>query len=143
MIIDTTYILPLAGVAVKTDLLRAIAENLLKGIDFGDLKVSLVSILELQAKASRLNVPPSRVYRAIDVIFRSLKVVPFYKCGIIEKAHELRKYPLDYVDRVILATAISLGEDLATEDSRILSIRRSVKKDYGVRVVTYDELICR
>ena len=112
-------------------------------MDFGDLKVSLVSILELQAKASRLNVPPGRVYRAVDVIFGSLEVVPFYRRGIIERAHELRRYPLEYIDRVILATAISLEEDLVTEDSKILSVRGLVRREYGIGVATYEELVRR
>ena len=59
MIIDTTYLLPLIGVDVRTDLLRAIAEGRTRRrIHFGELRVSLISIFELQAKALKLDVPP-------------------------------------------------------------------------------------
>jgi len=80
------YILPLAGIAIETDLLRAIAESRLRiKIDFSDLKLSLISIFELQAKASKLNVPHGIVSRAVDVILRAFEVIPFYRRNIIEK----------------------------------------------------------
>jgi len=52
-------LLPLIGVDVRTDLLRAIDEGRTRRrIHFGELRVSLISIFELQAKASKLDVPP-------------------------------------------------------------------------------------
>lgn len=51
--------LPLIGVDVRTDLLRAIDEGRTRRrIHFGELRVSLISIFELQAKALKLDVPP-------------------------------------------------------------------------------------
>ena len=142
MIIDTTYILPLVGIAIKTDLLRAIAERRLRiKIDFSDLKLSLISVFELQAKASKLNVPPNIVSRAIDVILRAFEVIPFYRRNIIEKAHELREYINDYIDCIIVATAVVLKEDVVTEDTIIISIRKIIEEKYNIRVVNYEELL--
>ena len=57
MIIDMMYLLPLSGIAIPCDLLKAIAERRTKvKIDFSDLKLSLISIFELQAKASKLSI---------------------------------------------------------------------------------------
>ena len=141
MIIDTTYILPLSGIAIPCDLLKAIAERRTKvKIDFSDLKLSLISIFELQAKASKLGISPKNVSRAIDVIFRAFNVIPFYDSNIVEKAHELHKAILDYIDSIILATAIHLREDLATEDSILRSMRSYVEEKYDIRMLSYHEI---
>ncbi len=142
MIIDTTYILPLARIGVRTDLLRAIAEGRVrKGISFRDLKLSLVSLFELQAKAAKLGIPPKDVAKAVNTILRSFQVVPFYRADIIEIAHELRKIFTDYIDCIIVATAIALREDLATEDRNILSHREELEKNFGINVLTYQDLV--
>jgi len=141
MIIDTTYLLPLARIRVRRDLLRAIADGNLKvDIDFRDLKVSLISIFELQAKAFKLEIPPNYVYEAVDTIFKSFYVVPFYKRDVIFKAYELRGMVDDYIDSVILATAIVLGEDLVTEDKLIHKVKSEVEKRYNLRVYCFDDL---
>ena len=102
VVIDTTYLLPLTRIRVKTDLLREIAEGNLKvKMDFNDLKVSLISIFELQAKASKLGIPSNYISKAVDVIFKTFNVIPFYKSGIIEKAYELHKVIDDYIDCII------------------------------------------
>ena len=141
MIIDTTYLLPLARIRIKADLLKAIAENKLKiKIDFDDLKVSLISLFELQAKASKLNIPPKYVSKAIDVILKTFNVVPFYQDKIVDKAHELHKVIDDYIDCIIVATAVVLKEDLATEDKIILSIKDFIEKKYDIKVVKYEDI---
>ncbi len=144
MIIDTTYLLPLARIHVKTDLLRAIAERRLKAkIDFSDIKISLISIFELQAKASKLNIPPKHVSKAVNIILRAFDVVPFYRDDIIEKAHELREIINDYIDRVILATAIAIGEDLVTEDTLIKSVKNMIEKQYNIKIMSYKDLVSK
>ena len=56
MIIDTTYLLPLARIGVEADLLLAIAEKKTR-LNMGDLHVSLISLFELQAEAAKLRIP--------------------------------------------------------------------------------------
>lgn len=59
MIIDTTYLLPLARIGVETDLLRAVVEGRVRrDVSLRNLKVNLISLFELQAKAAKLGVPP-------------------------------------------------------------------------------------
>lgn len=52
------YFLPLFDVGVKFDLLKAITEGR-ASIGFSEIKLSLISIFELQAKTSKLNIPPT------------------------------------------------------------------------------------
>jgi len=142
MIIDTTYLLPLARIKVKTDLLRAIAEDRLRDkVDFSDLKISLISIFELQAKASKLGIPPKYVCEAVNTIFKVFNVVPYYRENIIEVSHELYKELHDYIDSIILATAITLDEHLVTEDTIIHSVKDKIEKQYNTKILRYIDLI--
>ena len=66
--------------------------------------------------------------------------MPFYDPNIVEKAHELHRAISDYMDSIILATAIHLREDLATEDSILRSMKSYVKEKYGIRILSYHEI---
>jgi PIN domain nuclease of toxin-antitoxin system len=142
MIIDTTYLLPLARIGIETDFLRAVADGSIKvNLDFNDLKVNLISIFELQAKASRLDIPPEDILRAKDIIFRAFKVIPFYESDIIKEASKLNRTLGDYIDSIIVATAITLGEDLLTEDSIITRLKNSIRKEYGIEILSYRDVV--
>ncbi len=140
MIIDTTYLLPLAGIEVDTDLLRASIENRIN-LDIHEMKISLISLFEIQAKASKLDIPPQRVADAVDAILRNFDVIPFYRGDIIQYAHELKALISDYIDRIIIATAIALNEDLITEDKLIITHRDYLKRKYGLNILTYKDLL--
>lgn len=140
MILDTTYLLPLARINVDTDLLRAIADRKVSW-KLEDVIVSMISIFELQAKAAKLMVPTEFVVDAVKAIFGAFNVESFYRPEIIKVAYKVKKLIPDYVDCVIVATAIVLKEDLATEDSQILSNRGVVEEEYGVSTLSYKELI--
>ncbi len=142
MIIDTTYLLPLARIGVETDLLRAVVEGKVgREVSLQDLKVSLISIFELQAKAAKLGIPPRDVAEAVNVILRSFQVIPFYKAEVIEAVHKLRRVLTDYIDCVIVATAIALRENLVTEDQDILAHREELEEKYGIRIFNYQSLL--
>ncbi len=142
MIIDTTYLLPLARINVKTDFLRALVENGLRiKLDLSNLKINLISIFELQAKSAKLGVPPFHVYKAINTIFRAFRVIPFYKKEIIQVADELRRNISDYIDCIIVATAIVEHEPLVTEDKLILGIKDIIRGKYGIDIYSFDDLI--
>ncbi|MCE4610394.1 MAG: PIN domain-containing protein [Desulfurococcales archaeon] len=141
MILDTTYLLPLAGISVDVDLLRGIVEGRLP-LDLSDVKVSLISLFELQAKAAKLDIPVERVVKAVEAIERAFTVVPFTIPEIIEISFSLRKALLkDYIDSVIVATAIALKEPLATEDEDIHAIARVIEKKYGIKIYSYSRLL--
>ncbi|MCE4601944.1 MAG: PIN domain-containing protein [Desulfurococcales archaeon] len=141
MILDTTYLLPLSGISVDVDLLRSIVEGRVP-LDLNDLKVSLISLFELQAKAAKLSIPAERVVKAVDAIERAFTVVPFTIPEIIEISFSLRKAFLkDYIDSVIAATAIVLKEPLVTEDKDIHSIAHVLEEKYRITVYSYDGLL--
>jgi PIN domain nuclease of toxin-antitoxin system len=140
LILDTTYLLPLAGVAVDTDLLAAIAREEVD-LRFRDIAVSLVSVFELQANAAKLNVPAESTIKAVQAISAAFRVEPFRKPEIIEASYELRKIIPDYVDCVIVATAIGLKDDLATEDSLILASAEAINRKHGIHVLRFRDII--
>jgi predicted nucleic acid-binding protein len=141
LIIDTTYLLPLAGIGVRMDLLRAVVEGSIKGVVLDDLALSLISIFELQAKSAKLNILVNRVVEAVRVITSSFRVIPFHTQPIIEHEFELRGILGDYIDCIIVATAVSLGEDLVTEDTRILSQRKVLEEKYKIKIHSYKDLV--
>ena len=143
MILDTTYILPVAKIDIDTDLLTLIYDGKVP-LSMDDVKISLISLFELQANISRkYKLPPAASIDAIGVIRSTLKIEPFYNPGIIKAADTVSKYLPDYIDCLILATAISLKEDLATEDTKILGIRDRVRKEYGINLMSYKEVLNR
>ena len=142
MIIDTTYLLRLASLEIKTDLLTAIDDGIIS-VSFADIGVSMISLFELQAKVAKLGLPSKLAIDAIDTINNDLRVEPFYTDKIIEIAALLSKEFNDYIDCIILATAIALKEDLVTEDSKIRNKKNMIKECYKINVLSYNDLAQR
>ncbi len=139
MILDTTYLLPLAQIAIDTDLLAAAARGEVE-LRLEDVTVSLISIFELQAKAAKLKVPARSTAKAARAILTSFRVEPFFSATIIEASYNLRKLIPDYLDCVIVATAIVSREDLVTEDSLILTKSETIREMYGIRTLNFSAL---
>ncbi len=140
MIIDTTYLLRLSRVGINTDLLGGIEEGKVP-LSFEDICVNSISLFELQAKAAKLKLPPKLAIDAINVINSDFRVEPFYNPKIIKIASLLSGEFSDYIDCIILATAIVLKEDLVTEDTRINAKRKMIAERYGIKTVSYKELV--
>lgn len=136
VIIDTTYILPLAGIKVKRDLLKAVVEGRAR-LRLDELGVSLVSVLEMQAKAAKLGVPAMRVVKAVQAVFSTFRLIPFK--DVVQLAAQLSKR-FDYIDALIVATAAAVGEDLVTEDSEIHKAKDFVKS-FGVDAYSYGDVV--
>ncbi len=140
MIIDTTYLLPLAKIEVPTDVFADILRGKIS-IDLSELSVSSISIFELQAKAAKLGIPYKHIVKAIRFIMRHLRVIDFWDKDIVEYSFELRKLLPDYISCVILATAIKHDNELLTEGTRILKIRPHIEETYGTKIIRYSDLI--
>ncbi len=140
MILDTTYILPVARIGVDTDLLTLI-DNGTVNLPLDDVKISLISIFELQARSAKYKLPPKLVVNAIDIINSTLKVQPFYNPKVVELADLLSREFNDYIDCLILATAIALKEDLVTEDSKIHKKKEMIKGKYKINVLSYRDFL--
>jgi len=144
MILDTSYFMPLAKMAVSTDLLLAVGDNKTqpKGLSFDKVTLNSLSLFELQAKAAKLGINTSWVIEALDAISRFFRVESYNSPEIIEIASALRKdFFTDYVDCVIVATAVATGEELVTEDSQILRKRKELMEKYSLKILSYRELI--
>jgi predicted nucleic acid-binding protein len=140
LIIDTTYLLPLAKIGVDTDLLRVVAEGKTT-LEMDEFAVSLISLFELQAKAVRLGIPASAVNESIQSIVESFTLVSFSEPRVVDLSFELRREIDDYVDCIIVATAAAKREGLVTEDSRIWKKRRLIFERYGVQVSRYRDVL--
>jgi len=140
LILDTTYLLPLAQIAVDADLLGAVAKGK-ADLKFEEVTISLISIFELQAKAAKLMIPAKSTVKAVEAILTAFRVEPFHKPEIIEVSYELRKLIPDYVDCVIVATAVVSKEDLATEDSLILANTEAIRKKHGIKVLSFRDIV--
>jgi len=141
VILDTTYLLPIVGVAVKNDLLRAVVEGRVESITLDDLAISQISLFEIQAKSVKLRVPVERVIRAIRAITSTLEVIPFYSKPVIKYSFELYELLGDYIDSVIVATAISTRKPLITEDKLILSQKSTLEDKYKVKIYNYNDIL--
>jgi len=140
LILDTTYILPLARIGVDTDVLLAIAEKRAP-LKLDEMSVSLISIFELQAKAAKLRIPAEVVSQSIQTILDSFEVYSFSDPKVIELSFALRRQMNDYVDCVIVATAVAQRESLMSEDSRIWKERKSLLTKYGLNVSRYRDVL--
>jgi predicted nucleic acid-binding protein len=140
MIIDTTYLLPLARIDVDTDLLKAVVKGK-ANVKIEEMAVSLISLFELQAKAAKLGVASSTVSEALEAVSKAFRVIPFYEERVVEASFSLRRTISDYIDCVILATAIVSGENLATEDSLIHSKKGFIEKEYNVKIYSFSNLV--
>ncbi|MCE4614502.1 MAG: hypothetical protein F7B60_03110 [Desulfurococcales archaeon] len=78
---------------------------------------------------------------AVDAIFDTIEVIPFYENTILETSYQLYDTVNDYIDSVILATAVMRKESLATEDQIILSLKKEIKDRYGIDVFSYRDLV--
>jgi predicted nucleic acid-binding protein len=112
-----------------------------RGLTLEELKVSLISLFEMQAKAAKPGIPADRVVRAVRAVERTLTVVPFTEPEIVRIAFRLRSNLRDFIDCIVAATAVALGEDLVTEDRDIHSIAALLKEEYGVNVYSYRNLV--
>jgi PIN domain nuclease of toxin-antitoxin system len=140
LILDATYLLPLAQIAIDKDLLASIAKRN-TDVKFEDLTVSLISVFELQAKSAKLNIPVKSVIRAVDAIMSGFRVVPFYEPEIIDVGQRIRRMVSDYVDCILIATAIAKKEDLVTEDSLIQEKKGKLLRECNLKVVNFKDLV--
>jgi PIN domain nuclease of toxin-antitoxin system len=77
LILDTTYLLPLLGIRIREDLFSAIVSGRIQ-LKLKDIRLSSISLFEIQAKAAKLRLPPSKVVRAINTLKKKLRSYILY-----------------------------------------------------------------
>ena len=143
MILDTSYLLPLARIQITSNLLLAVNEKKTapETVSFDRMTLNSISIFELQAKAAKLAVSTSWVKEALEIIYGLFRIEPYNSPKIIEITSSLREnFFTDYIDCVIIATAVVAGEELVTEDSKILRRRTDLTDKYNLKILSYRDL---
>ena len=143
MILDTSYLLPLARIQITSDLVLAVNEGKIvpEKASFDRMTVNSISIFELQAKAAKLSVNTSSIIESFEIISGLFRIEPYNSPKIVEIASALRgSFFTDYIDCIITATAVTLEEDLVTEDSKILRRRKDLLDMYNLKILSYRDL---
>lgn len=130
LLLDTTYLLPAIGIAIR-DLPR---DGVLKLIDKGyEIAISEISIFELAAKGAKyttLNViSPLRVTNGLRAIIHDdrMRRIPIHDVSILSTALKLRRLLRDFIDCLIISTALYNADILLTEDIDIHQLSTTSK----------------
>ena len=125
LLLDTTYLLPAIGISV-----RNLPENaLIKLIERKyRIFISDITIFELSAIGAKYiateRLTAERVSRGIKAIVHDDRItrVPIEDSSVLLTAFKLRKILDDFIDCLILSSAINQSDVLVTEDKRILDL---------------------
>jgi len=128
LLLDTTYFLPTIGVSIreiqKDALLTLIAKK-------HQISMSQITIFELSAKGAKYikegQLSPERVTRGISAIIYNdtIETIPMHDTTILQTAFKLRNMLNDFIDCLILSSAMNNSEAIITEDKEIQSLRKS------------------
>ncbi len=122
LLLDTTYFFPAIGISIKEIQEDAIIKLINKGYE---ISLSNITIFELSAKGAKYvatgDIEPHRVVRGIRAIVyvEKIKKIPLYDTSILLTSFELRRILEDFVDCLILSSAINKCDILVTEDKDI------------------------
>lgn len=128
LLLDTTYLLPAIGISVR-DLPKDAEIRLVhKG---HQAALCDISMFELSAKGAKLiasrKLESERVTRGIRAIMydENMEIIPSCESTILSMAFRLRNLLTDFIDCLILSSAINRCDALVTEDSDIQGLKRS------------------
>jgi PIN domain nuclease of toxin-antitoxin system len=131
ILLDTTYLLPAVGISIKDLSKDAIIKLNAKG---HQIAISQISIFELSAKGAKYVVngilSPERVTRGIRAILYddTIETIPAHDSKILLTSFTLRSKLSDFIDCLILSTALNHCDALITEDNDIQNLKKN--KEY-------------
>lgn len=127
-LIDTTYLLPAIGISIKNLPKGALIKLIQEG---HQIFASDISLFELSAKGAKFiasgtltDVSVTRGIRAI-VYSDTITITTMYESDILLTAFKLRHLLHDFVDCLILASAINRCDTLITEDDDITDLKKA------------------
>lgn len=125
---DTTYLLPAVGISIrgfpKDALFRLMEKN-------HQISISDISIFEISAKGAKHvfagTLPAERVAKGIRAIIydERITVIPLYDSSVLLMAFKLRKLLNDFIDCLILSSAVNRCDAILTEDEDIQNLKRN------------------
>lgn len=126
LLLDTTYLLPAIGVSIKDLLQDAPIELIREG---HQISISDITIFELSAKGAKHitlgTLTAERVSRGIRAIVYDdgIERIPVHDSSVLLTAFKLRRMSNDFIDCLILSSAINRNDSLVTEDGDIHDLR--------------------
>ncbi|MEM2507636.1 MAG: PIN domain-containing protein [Nitrososphaeria archaeon] len=126
LLLDTTYFLPAIGIAIK---------NLPKDAPIQltqkehQIFISKITLFELSAKGAKYvasgKIPPERITRGIRALAyaETINAIEIHETTILHTAFKIRKTLNDFIDCLILSSAINQCDALITEDTDIHNIK--------------------
>lgn len=125
ILLDTTYLLPLIGISVRNLPDNVVLELLSGGYE---VYVNDIVFFELSAKASKYIIqgilPPIRVLRGITALIHDTRVRKVYlsDMDMLTTAFKIRSKLEDFIDSIMISTAIHYCNIMLTEDKIILNL---------------------
>jgi PIN domain nuclease of toxin-antitoxin system len=130
LLLDTTYFLPTIGVSIKELQKDALLTIMAKK---HQIAMSQISIFELSAKGAKYikedMLTPERVTRGLNAIIYNdgIDIIPMHDTTILMTAFKLRNMLNDFIDCLILSSAMNNSEDIITEDNEIQSLKKNAE----------------
>jgi PIN domain nuclease of toxin-antitoxin system len=128
LLLDTTYFLPAIGISIK-ELPNDVPIKLIaKG---HQISMSDISLFELSAKAAKHitdgTLTPERVTRGIKAIIYddTIETIPIHDNNLLPTSFKLRHILNDFIDCLILSSAINQCDALITEDNDIQNLKKN------------------
>lgn len=128
LVLDTTYLLPTVGVSVKEisyeDVLSSFAKT-------SEIALCEITIFELCAKAAKYvaagKLESQRVSRGIEAIIEDNSIIKLtsYDSDSLSTAIKLREILGDFIDCLILSTALNHADELLSEDGSIHELKKN------------------
>jgi hypothetical protein len=128
LLLDTTYLLPAIGIAVKS--LPEDAPIRLIGQGH-QISVCDATVFELAATGGKYTVTgalaPERVARGIRSVVYDERIakIPLHDSSVLLTAFRLRRMLSDFIDCLILSSAINWSDILLTEDEHINNLKEN------------------
>lgn len=130
LLLDTTYFLPTIGVLIKEMRKDALLTIIAKK---HQIAMSQITIFELSAKGAKYVkedvLSPERVTRGITAIIYNddIETIPMHDTTILQTAFKLRNMLNDFIDCLILSSAMNSSEAIITEDNEIQNLKKNTQ----------------
>jgi PIN domain nuclease of toxin-antitoxin system len=128
LLLDTTYFLPAIGISIKELPNDAPIKLIAKG---HQISISDISIFELSAKGAKHitdgTLTPERITRGIKAIIYddTIETIPIHDNNLLLTSFKLRRILNDFIDCLILSSAINQCDALITEDNDIQNLKKN------------------
>ena len=151
LLLDTTYFLPTIGISIKEIQKDALLTLITKK---HQITMSQITIFELSAKGAKYikegHLSPERVTRGISAIIYNdtIETIPIHDTTILQTSFKLRNMLNDFVDCLILSSAMNHSDAIITEDNEIQSLKKNsefhnlvANQNPGFKILKLTEII--